>query len=124
MAIDRAELDELVTKLRRRAARLHAEVAAKQHGAAALESPGVDRERDNDDMSFVISEAEVEAGETERDEYEIAAIERTLQRIEDGSYGICVQCGVDIPPARLKAQPLAARCVPCQSAREQSRQRR
>jgi len=124
MAIDRAELDELVTKLRRRAARLHEEVSAKQHGAAALESPGVDRERDNDDMSFVISEAEVEAGETERDEYEIAAIERTLQRIEDGSYGICVQCGVDIPPARLKAQPLAARCVPCQSAREQSRQRR
>ena len=124
MAIDRAELDELVTKLRRRAKRLHDEVMAKQHGAAALESPGVDRERDNDDMSFVISEAEVETGEAERDELEIAAIERTLKSIEDGSYGICVQCGVDIPPARLKAQPLAVRCVPCQSAREQARQRR
>ena len=124
MAIDRAELDELVTKLRRRAERLHEEVLAKQHGAAALESPGVDRERDNDDISFVISEAEVETGEAERDELEIAAIERTLKSIEDGSYGICVQCGVDIPPARLKAQPLAVRCVPCQSAREQARQRR
>lgn len=123
MAIDRAELDELVTKLRRRAERLHAEVATKQHGAAALESPGIDRERDNDDMSFVISEAEIEAGEAERDEVEISAIERTLQRIEDGSYGTCLQCGVDIPPARLKAQPLAARCVPCQSAREQARRR-
>ena len=123
MAIDRAELDELVTKLRRRAERLHEEVATKQHGAVALESPGEDRERDNDDMSFVISEAEVEAGEAERDGVEIAAIERTLQRIEDGSYGVCVQCGVDIPPARLKAQPLAARCVPCQSAREQARRR-
>ncbi len=124
MAIDRAQLDELVTKLRRRAARLHDEVAAKHHGAAALESPGEDRERDNDDMSFVISEAEVETGEAERDELEIAAIERTLHSIEDGSYGICVQCGVDIPPARLKAQPLAVRCVPCQGAREQARKRR
>ncbi len=124
MAIDRVELDELVTKLRRRAARLHEEVAGKQHGAVALESPGIDRERDNDDMSFVISEAEVETGEAERDEVEIAAIERTLQRIEDGNYGTCVQCGVDIPPARMKAQPLAVRCVPCQNAREKVRQRR
>jgi DnaK suppressor protein len=74
-------------------------------------------------MSFVISEAEVETGEAERDEVEIAAIERTLKRIEDGSYGVCVQCGVDIPPARLKAQPLAARCVPCQSAREKAKRR-
>ena len=120
----RTELEELAERLRRRAEKLHAEVAAKQHGSVALEVPGVDRERDNDDMSFVISEAEIETSEAERDEVELSAIERTLRQIDDGSYGVCVACGVDIPAARLRAQPLAARCVPCQSAREKERQRR
>lgn len=119
-----SELDELAGRLRRRADRLLQEVAAKKHGPAALEVPGVDRERDNDDISFVISEAEVETGEAERDEIELAAIERSLRRIEDGSYGICAECGVDIPAARLRAQPLAVRCVPCQNERERGRQRR
>ncbi len=124
MQMSPTELDELGARLRRRAERLHAEVAAKKHGPAALEVPGIDRERDNDDISFVISEAEIETGEAERDEVELGAIERTLRRIEDGSYGVCAECGVSIPAARLRAQPLAARCVPCQSERERALQRR
>jgi DnaK suppressor protein len=38
-----------------------------------------------------------------------------LARLEDDSYGQCVDCGHQIPPGRLDARPDAARCVDCQS---------
>lgn len=48
---------------------------------------------------------------------EIASVRRALDRIRDGSYGICVQCGEEISPARLDARPEAALCIRC--ARQQ-----
>lgn len=42
-------------------------------------------------------------------------VERALQRIRDGAYGICEGCGQRIPEARLQYQPAATRCVECQS---------
>jgi DnaK suppressor protein len=38
-----------------------------------------------------------------------------LVRIEDDSYGQCVDCGHQIPEGRLEARPEAARCVDCQA---------
>lgn len=37
-----------------------------------------------------------------------------LQRIQDGTYGICVECGHPISPKRLAAVPAAATCIRCQ----------
>jgi DnaK suppressor protein len=37
-----------------------------------------------------------------------------LQRLEDGEYGICVECGEKIAPARLRVMPEVATCVRCQ----------
>lgn len=51
-------------------------------------------------------------------EREIASVRRALDRVRDGSYGICVQCGEEISPARLEARPEAALCIRC--AREQA----
>jgi DnaK suppressor protein len=45
----------------------------------------------------------------------IAEIDRALGKIDIGTYGICEQCGRDIPPARLQALPYAALCVACKS---------
>jgi DnaK suppressor protein len=39
-----------------------------------------------------------------------------LARVQDHSYGQCVDCGHPIPEGRLDARPDAARCVGCQSA--------
>lgn len=36
-----------------------------------------------------------------------------LSRIENGTYGVCTNCGADIPAARLEVQPIATRCVAC-----------
>ena len=45
----------------------------------------------------------------------IAEIDRALGKIDIGTYGVCEQCGQDIPPARLQALPYAALCVGCKS---------
>lgn len=40
-------------------------------------------------------------------------IERALQKLEEGSYGICDRCEQPIMPARLRAMPASVVCVPC-----------
>ncbi|MBN1665486.1 MAG: TraR/DksA C4-type zinc finger protein [Anaerolineales bacterium] len=41
-------------------------------------------------------------------------VEQALERIKQGTYGQCTQCGQAIHPERLKAMPTAALCIPCQ----------
>ena len=53
-----------------------------------------------------------------RSKAEIATIERALALVDAGDYGICEDCGEDIPVARLEALPAATRCVTCAEARE------
>lgn len=45
-------------------------------------------------------------------------INQALERIQNGSYGICVDCEHPIPVARLEAFPAAARCLGCKSVFE------
>ena len=47
---------------------------------------------------------------------EIAQIRHAIDRIQNGHYGLCSQCGEPIAPSRLKAQPTATRCITCASA--------
>lgn len=44
-----------------------------------------------------------------------------LDRLERGSYGMCVGCGRPVPEGRLEARPEAARCVACQSKLDRQR---
>jgi RNA polymerase-binding transcription factor DksA len=44
-----------------------------------------------------------------------------LQRLDEGTYGRCVDCGQDLSAARLEAKPEAARCVTCQGKAESAR---
>lgn len=58
--------------------------------------------------------------EQERDIDELRAIAAARERMAGGRYGTCIDCGNEIPLARLQAQPAAARCVPCQQRFERS----
>lgn len=49
----------------------------------------------------------------------LASIDAALARIEDGSYGICTNCGRPITVERLEARPWADLCIDC--ARQRSR---
>jgi len=42
-----------------------------------------------------------------------ARIARALEKIEEGSYGRCDNCGAEIPAGRLRAAPESAECVNC-----------
>lgn len=43
-----------------------------------------------------------------------------LERLDDGTYGACTECGRAIHAARLAALPEADRCVPCQERHERA----
>lgn len=49
---------------------------------------------------------------------ELARIEKALQRMREGQYGICEGCGTNIPLARLNALPYATLCIKCQREAE------
>lgn len=44
---------------------------------------------------------------------ELSQINRTLERIDAGDYGICVDCGQDIAEARLNVLPNTEYCITC-----------
>ena len=60
----------------------------------------------------------VRYAEKERDIQELRQIADARDRLRDGSYGLCIDCGTAIPFARLEALPFSERCVPCQEAYE------
>lgn len=45
-------------------------------------------------------------------------IDEALQRLDEGTYGICEDCGRPITSARLKAVSFARRCIECQETSE------
>ncbi len=67
---------------------------------------------DNFEQEFTLSLMETEEGTLDR-------IEGAMERIEDGTYGLCENCGVRIPKKRLDAIPYASMCVKCASQTEQ-----
>ena len=46
------------------------------------------------------------------------SIDEALTRLQEGTYGICAECGVEISEKRLQAVPFAKLCVECQSRAE------
>jgi RNA polymerase-binding transcription factor DksA len=42
---------------------------------------------------------------------------RALEKIEEGTYGLCDRCGASIPDERLEARPWSVLCVTCASKR-------
>ena len=48
----------------------------------------------------------------------MSEIDAALQRIEDGTYGVCASCGREIPSARLEANPWASLCIDCKRKAE------
>ncbi len=54
--------------------------------------------------------------DTELQEYK--RIEQALKKIDDGTYGLCIDCSEEISDKRLKSYPNAARCLSCQEVFE------
>ena len=50
----------------------------------------------------------------------IKKIRSALERIENGSFGVCEECGEDITIKRLKARPVTTQCIDCKTKEEAS----
>ncbi|HHP7233497.1 MAG TPA: RNA polymerase-binding protein DksA [Desulfobacterales bacterium] len=48
----------------------------------------------------------------------IKKIKKALERIENGTFGICESCGEEISIKRLKARPVTSHCIECKSKEE------
>jgi len=55
---------------------------------------------------------------TDREKRKLAQIDDAIERIDDSTYGLCEDCGVKIPKARLKVLPFAKYCIECQEKTE------
>ena len=78
-----------------------------------------DNVADSAELSIADVIGEVYLAEIDRDVRELNDVENATARIRTGRYGLCVDCGEAVDPLRLRANPQAARCVPCQEKVEQ-----
>lgn len=73
-----------------------------------------DREPDDEGAEAIRSiTTDMVIATIERQRVELAEIEAALKRMKAGEYGICEECGVEIPQVRLNALPWTRSCVDC-----------
>lgn len=73
---------------------------------------------DPNDRATLESEFALELRTRDRERKLIRKIEEALSRIEDGSYGYCIETGEPIGVKRLEARPVATLCIEAQERRE------
>lgn len=96
------------------AKQLQAEEAHLRHRLARLdEILRVEVDPDVDEGDFTLEEHEITLTLMHELESRLAWLERALERIEQGTYGLCERCGEPIDPARLEALPETTLCVKC-----------
>ena len=87
-----------------------------------LEGGGDDfSETDSGDMSQSIFDRALDATVEEGIERRLGEVERAMQKIEEGTYGVCDDTGEEIPRGRLEAVPEAIRTVEAQQRFERER---
>jgi DnaK suppressor protein len=103
----------LLTELRR-----HARLVGDDQ-AAAIDAAD-DGAKESADLSLrdVIEELALKLGE--RESQMVADVDQALMRMDEGSYGLCVNCGKPIDERRLEAVPTARYDAICQAEIEES----
>jgi RNA polymerase-binding transcription factor DksA len=110
ISVARKRLEEMRDDLERTLAVLQGEHPLSRGGISEAGDAGANlTEADR-------NQASVQATQGQR-----AEVLAALTRLDDGSYGKCVDCGNRVPDARLAARPACPRCVPCQSKRDRRR---
>ena len=79
---------------------------AKDDGMDTYDLASEERDRE---ISFIL---------TDRERDKLQAIQDALERVDDGTYGVCESCDADIAEGRLAALPFTRLCVTCQGERE------
>ncbi|ADD43654.1 TraR/DksA family transcriptional regulator [Stackebrandtia nassauensis] len=114
------DTEEVRLALEERLAELRAEHAEAIVGISEMQKERLSDSAGDDQVDSgsktVEREQEISLANSVRDR--MVQVERALERLEDGDYGVCEKCGTNIPAARLAAFPSATLCVDCKSVEE------
>lgn len=102
-------------RLERRADELRDEIAQARPSNTVDATPET---LDQKDLADVRAQNVVVDAEADRDRVELAAVLSALDRLAQGTYGLCADCGEPIDAQRLMAEPSALRCLGCQAQQE------
>ena len=118
----KAELAGVRTELDTEIARLHHQIAEAEEGIAdLLRDSGDGAGDDQADAGTKTFEREHEMSLANNARELLLQNERALERLEDGTYGICERCGKPIGKLRLQAFPRATLCVSCKQLEDERR---
>ncbi|HUH95478.1 MAG TPA: TraR/DksA family transcriptional regulator [Casimicrobiaceae bacterium] len=113
--LSQRELRDLVHRLDTREQALQVAIAEERRRIDTEALSQLDAEvGDQVDQAFVITSVEMERGLIDRYTQELERIAAVRERLANGVFGVCVDCGEPIGAARLQAQPTAVRCTDCQ----------
>lgn len=115
-ALTTRQIDDLTQLLQQHERQLMAAVNRELHADDATHTSitgGSDA-----DWATADAEADDLLARAERDARELAATSAALEKIGEGTYGICEDCGEAIGYPRLLAYPAARRCLACQQKSE------
>jgi DnaK suppressor protein len=73
---------------------------------------------DPNDRASLEADRNFELRIRDRERKLIAKMREAIQRIDDGTYGICAACGCDISEKRLIARPVTTECIECKTKQE------
>ena len=121
MPLNQQQTQELHTVVEQRRAALRAEVDRgldKMRSDRLEDLAGASPDPGDESVASLISD--LDQADTSRDLTELRSLDAAHERIADGSYGTCIECGRDIGFARLKASPAAERCIQCQTQYEKT----
>lgn len=111
--------ESLQKQLGDRAAALRDEIAAALRQSGSPDTIGLANHLDEiDDEAVADLESSIKIAAIERDLRDLRRTEGALERLHTPEYGICSDCGADIPYSRLSAEPSATRCIVCQTRAE------
>jgi DnaK suppressor protein len=79
---------------------------------AASRDSNADDEHDPEGATIAFERAQLVAV-LRQAQADLDGLDTAIQRLDDGTYGVCERCGLPIAPARLEARPSARRCITC-----------
>jgi len=114
--LDKAKIAAIEEKLLDEKGRLLAE--AEKTISRLHENQGPEEIADFTDKSSLEWERNFLLRMKERERKLLIKIERTLEKIKEGSFGICEECGCEIADKRLEARPVVTLCIDCKTEQE------
>lgn len=110
---EKLDLGEIRRDLENMRAELQAQIAEEEENArAGAINP------DRTDLAQSYDFGQRQSALIDRLEDQLNLVEQAIERLEQGTYGKCTNCGRDISPGRLKAMPQASLCIRCQEQLE------